>query len=167
MAYFWFKTFHIIGVVVWFVGLFYLLRLFRHHLEANEQSEPARTILKTNYQQLEQSLYKFYMLPGMIMTITMATGMVIIEPEVLKNSWLQIKLGLVTLLVIYHFFCGYFIKQLAEEKCTWSSQQLRALHLHMVPSTLLLGIVLLAVFKIDLPMLMLQQLESFKLLLFK
>ena len=46
MAYFWFKSFHLIGVVVWFAGLFYLVRLFVYHAEASQQSEPAQTPLQ-------------------------------------------------------------------------------------------------------------------------
>ena len=46
MAYQWFKSFHIVGFTVWFAGLFYLVRLFIYHVEANEKPEPARSILK-------------------------------------------------------------------------------------------------------------------------
>ncbi|MEN8444666.1 MAG: CopD family protein, partial [Cyanobacteria bacterium J06555_13] len=49
MAYYWFKAFHIVGVVVWFAGLFYLVRLFIYHVEAEEEPEPARSILKKQY----------------------------------------------------------------------------------------------------------------------
>lgn len=48
MAYYWFKAFHIIGIVVWFAGLFYLVRLFVYHAEAQEKPEPAQSILKNN-----------------------------------------------------------------------------------------------------------------------
>ncbi|NJR76919.1 MAG: TIGR00701 family protein, partial [Scytonema sp. CRU_2_7] len=57
MAYSWFKAFHIIGFVVWFAGLFYLVRLFIYHVEANQEPEPARTILKNQYQIMEKRLY--------------------------------------------------------------------------------------------------------------
>ena len=50
MNYLWFKAFHIVGIVAWFAGMFYLPRLFVYHAEANEQPEPARTILQQQYQ---------------------------------------------------------------------------------------------------------------------
>lgn len=150
MAYFWFKAFHIIGVVVWFAGLFYLVRLFIYHVEANEQPEPARTILKDQYQLMEKRLYRIITTPGMVVTVAMAIGLLIQEPEVLRDGWLQIKLTLVAVLVAYHFYCGRILKQLEAERCAWSSQQLRALN--EAPTVLLVAIVLLAVFKNNLPM---------------
>lgn len=149
MAYYWFKAFHIIGVVVWFAGLFYLVRLFIYHVEANEQPEPARTILKNQYQIMEKRLYNIITTPGMVVTVAMAVGLLINEPEVLHDGWLHIKLLFVAVLVAYHFYCGHLLKQLGEERCTWNSQQLRALN--EAPTVLLLVIVLLAVFKNTLP----------------
>ncbi len=149
MAYFWFKAFHIVGFVVWFAGLFYLVRLFIYHVEASEQPEPAQTILKNQYQIMEKRLYSIITTPGMIVTVAMAIGLVSTETEVLRESWLHFKLGLVTVLIGYHHYCGRLIKQLAEDRCTWNSQQLRALN--EAPTLLLVVIVLLAVFKNSLP----------------
>ena len=149
MAYFWFKAFHLIGIVVWFAGLFYLVRLFIYHVEANEQPEPARTILKNQYQIMEKRLYNIITTPGMVVTVAMAIGLLSTEPEVLKQGWLHIKLLFVAGLIVYHFYCGRLLKQLASEQCTWGSQQLRALN--EAPTVLLLVIVLLAVFKNSLP----------------
>jgi protoporphyrinogen IX oxidase len=69
MNYLWFKAFHIVGVVAWFAGLFYIGRLFVYHTEANEQPEPARTILQQQYQLMEKRLYKIIMTPGMVFTV--------------------------------------------------------------------------------------------------
>jgi len=149
MAYFWYKAFHLIGIVVWFAGLFYLGRLFVYHVEANEQPEPASTILKNQYQIMEKRLYNIITTPGMVLTVAMAIGLLTTEPEVLKQGWLHIKLLFVAILIGYHFYCGYLMRQLAAGKCSWGSQQLRALN--EAPTVLLLAIVLLAVFKNDLP----------------
>lgn len=149
MAYSWFKAFHIVGFVVWFAGLFYLVRLFIYHVEATEQPEPAQTILKNQYQIMEKRLYNIITTPGMIVTVAMAIGLVSTETEVLRQSWLHIKLSLVAVLIGYHHYCGRLIKQLAEDRCTWNSQQLRALN--EAPTLLLVVIVLLAVFKNSLP----------------
>ena len=150
MAYFWFKAFHLVGIVVWFAGLFYLVRLFIYHVEADEQPEPARTILKNQYGIMEKRLYRIITTPGMLVTVAMAIGLLSTEPEVLKEGWLHIKLLFVVGLLGYHHYCGRLLKQLAADKCAWGSQQLRALN--EAPTVLLVAIVLLAVFKNNLPM---------------
>ncbi|WP_341526887.1 protoporphyrinogen oxidase HemJ [Nostoc sp. UHCC 0302] len=149
MAYSWFKAFHIVGFVVWFAGLFYLVRLFIYHVEANQEPEPARTILKNQYQIMEKRLYSIITTPGMFVTIAMAIGLLTTEPDVLKESWLHIKLLFVAILVGYHHYCARLMKKLAKDECQWSSQQLRALN--EAPTVMLVVIVLLAVFKNNLP----------------
>ncbi|MBP0029156.1 protoporphyrinogen oxidase HemJ [Roseofilum reptotaenium CS-1145] len=150
MAYFWFKAFHLIGVVVWFAGLFYLVRLFVYHAEASERDEPAQTILKAQYEIMEKRLYHIITMPGMAVTVAMAIGLISTEPEILKSGWLHIKLALVTVLLGYHFYCGRIMKRLASGECNWTGQQFRALN--EAPTVLLVVIVLLAVFKGSLPL---------------
>jgi putative membrane protein len=150
MAYYWFKAFHLIGVVVWFAGLFYLVRLFVYHAEASELNEPAQSILKTQYQIMEKRLYNIITTPGMIVTVTMAIGLISVEPDILKSGWLHLKLGGVGLLLVYHFYCGRLITQLAKNESKWTGQQFRALN--EAPTILLVIIVLLAVFKDNLPL---------------
>ena len=150
MAYYWFKAFHLIGIVVWFAGLFYLVRLFVYHAEAEQESEPTRSILKKQYGIMEQRLYSIITTPGMILTVAMAIGLISTEPEILKSSWLHIKLAFVLLLIGYHHFCKRIMKKLAAEECQWTGQQFRALN--EAPTILLVLIVLLAVFKNSLPL---------------
>jgi protoporphyrinogen IX oxidase len=149
MAYSWFKAFHIIGIVVWFAGLFYLVRLFIYHVEANQEPEPARTILKNQYQIMEKRLYHIITTPGMLVTVVMAIGLLSTEPEVLKEGWLHFKLLFVAILLGYHHYCGRLMKKLAADECRWNGQQLRALN--EAPTVMLVVIVLLAVFKNNLP----------------
>ncbi|MBD2446575.1 protoporphyrinogen oxidase HemJ [Nostoc sp. FACHB-152] len=149
MAYSWFKAFHIIGIVVWFAGLFYLVRLFIYHVEAEQEPEPARTILKNQYQIMELRLYRIITTPGMLVTVAMAIGLLSTEPEVLKQTWLHFKLLFVALLLGYHHYCGRLMKKLAKDECRWTGQQLRALN--EAPTVMLVVIVLLAVFKNNLP----------------
>ncbi|MEA5569019.1 protoporphyrinogen oxidase HemJ [Anabaena sp. UHCC 0399] len=149
MAYSWFKAFHIIGIVVWFAGLFYLVRLFIYHVEADQEPEPARTILKNQYQIMEKRLYHIITTPGMLVTVAMAIGLLSTEPEVLKEGWLHFKLLFVVLLLGYHHYCGRLMKKLAADECRWSGQQLRALN--EAPTVMLVVIVMLAVFKNNLP----------------
>lgn len=149
MAYYWFKAFHIIGVVVWFAGLFYLVRLFIYHVEAEAEPEPARSILQNQYGLMERRLYNIITTPGMVVTVAMAIGILSQEPEVLKQGWMHAKLAVVALLLVYHFYCGRLIKQLQAGTCQWSSKKLRALN--EAPTLMLVVAVMLAVFKNSLP----------------
>jgi putative membrane protein len=149
MPYLWFKAFHIIGVVVWFAGLFYLVRLFVYHAEANEQPEPAQSILKQQYQIMEKRLYRLITTPGMVVTVAMAIALLVAQPSLLHDTWLHVKLSLVALLLVYHHYCGRLMRQLASDECRWTGQQFRVLN--EAPTILLVAIVLLAVFKNQLP----------------
>jgi protoporphyrinogen IX oxidase len=149
MAYLWFKAFHLVGIVCWFAGLFYLPRLFVYHAEANEQPEPARSILKNQYQIMEKRLYRIIMTPALILTIVMAIGLVYTEPDVLKQPWLQIKLGLVAALLVYDHLCLRIMKKLAADTCTMTGQQFR--WFNEFPTVLFVIIVMLAIFKNDVP----------------
>lgn len=149
MAYLWFKSFHIIGFVAWFAGLFYLPRLFIYHIEAGERSEPIKTALTEEYQRIEKLLFKLIMMPAMIVTIAMAIFIIATEPEVLKQTWLHMKLFLVLLLIIFHFYCRRVMHQLEKGECSVSSLQMR--RINEIPTILLALIVFLAIFKNNLP----------------
>jgi putative membrane protein len=98
---------------------------------------------------MEKRLYHIITMPGMIVTVAMAIGLLATEPEVLKAGWMHIKLTFVALLLAYHFYCGRLMRRLATGECHWSGQQFRALN--EAPTVLLVAIVLLAVFKNNLP----------------
>ncbi|MGC1307646.1 MAG: protoporphyrinogen oxidase HemJ [Phormidesmis sp.] len=149
MAYYWFKSFHIVGVVVWFAGLFYLVRLFIYHVEAEAEPEPARSILKNQYILMEKRLLRIITTPGMIVTVAMAAGLLWQMPDVLHEGWMHAKLGFVALLLGYHHYCGRLRKQLEKGTCKWGPKQLRALN--EAPTLLLVTIVLLVIFKGSFP----------------
>ena len=86
MAYLWFKAFHLIGIVVWFAGLFYLVRLFVYHAEANQEPEPAQTILKKQYEIMEKRLYHLITMPGMTVTVVMA---MVLTPLTIRRALRQ------------------------------------------------------------------------------
>lgn len=149
MAYQWFKAFHIVGIVCWFAGMFYLPRLFVYHAEANEQPEPARSILKNQYQIMEKRLFSIIMTPAMVLTIAMAIGLISTEPDVLREPWLHIKLVCVALLLVYHHLCQRIMKQFATDTCKMTGQQFR--WFNEFPTVLFVIVVMLAVFKNNLP----------------
>ena len=150
MAYYWFKAFHLIGVVVWFAGLFYIARLFIYHVEADNEPEPAATILKNQYELMERRLFNIITTPGMILTVAMAIGLLWLSPEWLKQGWMHAMLGFVVLLLGYHHYCAKLMKQLRKGECKWGSKQLRAFN--EAPTLLLLVIVMLVIFKGDFPL---------------
>jgi protoporphyrinogen IX oxidase len=149
MAYSWFKAFHIVGFVCWFAGLFYLPRLFVYHAEANDQPEPARSILQAQYTVMETRLYKIITTPAMFLTVAMAIGIISTEPEILKQTWLHIKIALVVFLIGYHHYCGRLIKKLAAQECQFTGQQFR--WFNEVPTVFFVLVVMLAIFKNNLP----------------
>ena len=85
----------------------------------------------------------------MVVTVGCAIGLLVTQPDYLKQGWLHAKLAFVAALLFYHFYCGRLMKQLEENICKWGSKQLRALN--EAPTVMLLVIVLLAVFKNNLP----------------
>jgi putative membrane protein len=149
MTYLWFKAFHLVGVVAWFAGMFYLPRLFVYHAEANEQPDAVRTVLQQQYHIMETRLYRIIMTPAMLLTVVMAIGMLVTAPDVLKQTWLHVKLALVLVLIGYHHICGRLIKEMAQGKFRFSGQQFR--WFNEFPTVLFVVVVLLAVFKNNFP----------------
>lgn len=149
MTYLWFKALHIVGVVAWFAGMFYLPRLFVYHAEANEQPEAVRTVLQQQYQIMEKRLYRIIMTPALVLTVAMAIGMVVLVPDLMYDTWLQVKLGLVLLLIGYHHLCSRLMKEMADGKFRFTGQQFR--WFNEFPTVLFVIVVLLAVFKASFP----------------
>ncbi|BBL85919.1 hypothetical protein PMYN1_Chma107 (chromatophore) [Paulinella micropora] len=147
--YLWFKTLHIVGVVVWFAGLFYLVRLFIYHAETANMDPILRKMFHKQYALMEERLMNIITTPGMLVTIVMATGLLLVEPVWLTQPWMQAKISLVLFLLSYHLFCYRIMGQLKKGNCYWSGKQLRALN--ELPTLLLLVIVMLVVFKSSFP----------------
>jgi len=148
-SYLWFKSFHIIGVVVWFAGLFYLVRLFIYHQEAAQQPEPLRAAFQAQYALMERRLANIITTPGMAVTLGAAAGLLWLNPAWLQQGWLHAKLGFVAALLAYHLVCYRLMGQLQRGECGWSGRQLRALN--ELPTLLLVIVVLLVVFKQQFP----------------
>lgn len=148
-AYLWFKTLHIVGVVVWFAGLFYLVRLFIYHREAAELDPPLRQAFEAQYGLMERRLANIITTPGMVVAVAMAVGLLLVEPIWLKQAWMHAKLAAVAGLLIYHHLCYRLMGQLQRGACNWSGRQLRALN--ELPTLLLVLVVMLVVFKNQFP----------------
>lgn len=148
-SYLWFKTLHIVGVVVWFAGLFYLVRLFIYHAEAAQLEPPLRQAFQAQYGLMERRLANIIATPGMVVTVAMAVGLLSLQPAWLHQSWMHAKLAFVAALLAYHWFCFRLMGQLQTGSCRWSPPQLRALN--ELPTLLLVVVVMLVVFKGQFP----------------
>ncbi len=134
------KAFHIITMVTWFAGLFYLPRLFVYHTQAKDKTSLER------FNIMEFRLFYAIMCPAGV--ITSGLGFWLFsqnESYYWQAGWMQAKLGLIVLLWIYHAYCGYCVKQFAADTNTHSTKFYRVFN--EVPSLLLIVIVLLVVVK--------------------
>lgn len=145
MDYLVFKSLHIIGVVSWFAGLFYLVRLFVYYAETKDKSPAEQNILQPQYLTMMDRLYKIITTPAMVITVVAGGGMLILRSELLSMGWMQAKLVLVFSLFIYHWYCGRIIKQISSQSDHWKSFRFRLFN--EVATLLLVAIVFLAVMK--------------------
>ena len=99
------KSLHIIFMVSWFAGLFYIVRLYIYHTEAQKKPEMERAILSTQFIEMEKKLWWIITTPAMILTVIFGTWLLIANPGLLKMPWMHIKLAFVVLLLVYHFVC--------------------------------------------------------------
>lgn len=134
----WLKAFHIIGVVTWFAGLFYLPRLFVYHAEAMEAP------IRERFKVMERRLLVMTHIGGAL-AVGFGIATLAVEPFFLHAGWLHVKLALVLLLVIYHGGLAKLVRDFARDRCTWSPRALR--WFNEIPGVLLLAIVILAVVK--------------------
>ena len=139
-VYLWTKAFHIMSVIAWMAGIFYLPRLFVYHVE-NKDKQDSVSMLKT----MERKLYFYITTPAMIATIVFGMGTLINSAHNLKLPWMHIKLTLLLGLIIYHFYIGYTLKRFKDDDIFLSSKQCRLLN--EVPTLFLLGIIFIAVFR--------------------
>jgi putative membrane protein len=124
-AYLYVQAIHIIFVVSWMAGLFYGVRLFIYHTEANDRPEVERVILQKEYEKIEHKLWYIITTPAMVLTIVAGVTMIFINPELLKMPWLHVKLAFVGGLFVYHFICQRIMNQLSQGVFKLSSFKLR------------------------------------------
>jgi len=132
----WIKAFHIIFVVSWFAGLFYLPRLFVNHAMASEPAEIARLKL------MEHKLYRF-MAPLAILAL--ALGLWLWLGYGITGGWMHAKLALVTVLIAYHLYCGRLVKVFAADQNTRSHKFYRVFN--ELPVLVLMAVTILVVVK--------------------
>lgn len=123
------KSIHIIFVVSYFAGIFYIVRLFIYHTEALEKTEPEKSILHKQYSIMESRLWNIITVPALI--IMAISGVYLLYSTswgFLSQGWMHVKLLFIFILFVYHFWCWKTIKQLHKEIIRMSSVQLRMMN---------------------------------------
>ncbi len=121
----YFLAVHIIFVVSWMAGLFYIVRLFIYHTEANLKPDIEKQILQKQFEVMESKLWNIITTPAMILSVLAGVSMLCLNPGLLRTDWMWVKIFFVVGLLIYHFICQRIIKQLKRNHYMMSSTQLR------------------------------------------
>jgi putative membrane protein len=144
MLFQYFKALHLIFVVTWFAGLFYIVRLFVYYAETKDKEEPAKSILQKEFLGMQRRLWYGITTPSAILVAIFGLGMPFYLGYPL-TTWLWVKLGLVALLYAYHFSCQMVFNQQQKGIIQYSGYTLRIWN--EVATLFLVGIIFLAVFK--------------------
>lgn len=140
------KALHIIFVVTWFAGLFYIVRLFIYFVEAAKEEENAKAILQKQYKLMSKRLWYGITWPSAILTAVFATWLFSTNfSYYISQPWMHIKLTFVIALYVYHFMCHRMFVQLINDKLKFSSFKLRIFN--EVATVFLFAIVFLVVLK--------------------
>lgn len=123
--YLYIKSLHLIFVITWFAGLFYIPRLFIYHIEAAKKASPEREILIAQFKIMAKRLWFIITWPSAILATGFAVWLLILVPGWLQQPWMHVKLGFVVLLIAYHLKCHHLFKQLQRDEINWSSTQMR------------------------------------------
>ncbi len=125
MDFLYVKALHIIFVVTWFAGLFYIVRLFIYHAEAEKKTAPAKEILQTQYKLMSKRLWYIITWPSAILASFFAIWMLWKNPIYLEMPWMHVKLAFVLALYFYHFSCHRIFKQLQNDEIKYTAFKLR------------------------------------------
>ena len=134
----WLKAFHIVFVVTWFAGLFYLPRLYVYHASAQDSVSIDR------FKIMERRLFTMMTIGATLATL-FGVGMVVMAPSYLQFGWLHTKLTLVAALIAYHIWCYRLLVAFRDDRNQHSEKWYRAFN--EVPSLFLIAIVILVVVK--------------------
>ena len=141
MTYLVLKALHVIGVVAWFAGLFYIFRLYVYHVE-NKHNAAITQVLEV----MERRLYYGITWPAMVFTATIGISLLTMNPELLRERWFHAKLGALVFLFAYHFYSGHIRKEFLQKNYKLTSKQCR--FINEVPTLVLLIVIPLAIIKV-------------------
>ncbi|MGJ8684682.1 MAG: CopD family protein [Nonlabens sp.] len=123
--YLYIKSLHLIFVVTWFAGLFYIPRLFVYQIEAHDEQEPAKGILLKQLKLMTRRLWFIISWPSAVLATSFALLLIYINPGIVEATWMQVKLGFVVLLIIYHIKTHFIFKELENDVVKWTSNGMR------------------------------------------
>lgn len=134
----WLKAFHIVFVVCWFAGIFYLPRLFVYH--AMTEDTPG----KERFKLMERRLYRGIMTPSAVLAIGLGTWQMALQwPAIAQSAWIWVKIALVAVLVAHHVYCGRMVSAFAADRNPHSDRFYR--WFNDLPLLVLIAIVVLVV----------------------
>ncbi|MFB0937444.1 MAG: CopD family protein [Urechidicola sp.] len=145
MSFLYIKALHIIFVITWFSGLFYIVRLFIYHAEAEKKTSPEKEILQKQYKLMSKRLWYIITWPSAILASVFAFWLLYENPAYLKMPWMHVKLTFVLALYIYQGICHKIFIQLQNDIVKYSSFKLRIWN--EVATIILFSIVFLVVLK--------------------
>lgn len=140
MLYLVLKSLHLIGVVSWFAGLFYIFRLFVYHVENKDKAEVAQVLSV-----MERKLYWFIMTPAMVFSLALGVALLYYNPALWRMGWFHAKMFFLLGLFGYHFFTEHVRKRFLVGDYFLSGKQCRLIN--EAPTLVLLIVVPLAVLK--------------------
>ncbi len=119
------KALHLIFVITWFAGLFYIPRLFIYHIEASQKPSPEKEILSEQLKLMTKRLWNIITWPSAILATLFAIWLLILMPGLLQQPWMHVKLGFVVLLWIYHLKNHQIYTQLQQDEVKYTSRFMR------------------------------------------
>ena len=119
------KSFHLIFVITWFAGLFYIPRLFIYHIEAQQRPAPENTILSNQLKLMARRLWYIITWPSAILATMFALWLLCLSPFWVQQSWMQVKLAFVFLLIAYHLKTHFIFRELQMDKINYTSNFMR------------------------------------------
>lgn len=125
MEYNYIKSLHLIFVITWFAGLFYIVRLFVYQIEAAGKPSPEKEILQRQYKIMAYRLWYIITWPSAVLAVLFAAALLYMMPEWLQQGWMQVKLGFVFLLFLYHGKCQQIFSQLQKDDVRHTSNFMR------------------------------------------
>lgn len=139
------KALHLIFVITWFAGLFYIPRLFIYHIEANQKPSPEKEIIGNQLKLMTKRLWYIITWPSAILATFFAVWLLILMPQWLSQPWMHVKLLFVVLLIAYHLRNHSIFKKFQRDEIVYSSNYMRVWN--EVATLILFAVVFLVILK--------------------
>lgn len=140
------KSLHLIFVITWFAGLFYIVRLFVYQIEAHQkQDAKEREIIGKQLNLMAKRLWTIITWPSMILATGFAIVLLALNPVILTQGWMHIKLAFVVLLILYHIYCHYIYKNLQKGNFKYTPNFMRLFN--EIPTLILFSVIFLVMLR--------------------